>query len=336
MKVIGLKEVLIASLQLPGGMKALSETPEVARRANSIRIVGLLHEPIVRQRDMKLLIGRRRVAAYMRDGKDKILVKLVECSDEIAEIATLAENAEREHNPSKANEYYLAMAELIEKQGPPPTYTPGPGRPKTARAIADEMVAKAKGVTPQAIRMAKHRKKQREKKYEAAAEMPGEKPISEVEKWAPPVKTFGLELVPEWCAKVIVVQEKVDAIDILLKEALRTLTKLTREAYSDEPWCMRIYEQVSQAAAETRLMKPVSLCPYCKGLPRVSDECAGCRATGFMVKRDDHDIPPELLDEERLMVSFHGEIVEAQSLKLEDEPAPEPEPAKPANPWGLE
>lgn len=337
MRILSWDYVAISSMLLPGNWKQLvNEDAEVSKRAISIAKVGIIQEPVVRASDKRLIVGRRRVAAKAKLGDKEVLCKLIDCTDDEARLLETTENAEREHfSPDKqqANINILLDQLVAAEAGKTPLIPLGrPGRKKTVRTLAMEKVAKERGVRPETIRIQSWRHK---KAVDLANGMfPGGNPPQKLPPAVTvpaPIEQFGMQVSPAFVSQVAQIQSAIEGASKAMSKASGLLTTISR---SDLPLhddrLGRVHSQIQEASAALRGLRPVMLCPYCKGLGRVTERCVPCNKTAYITKSQEANVPPELLRSENPLVLVEGKIVEAGDVIEElvtDPVVEEPPPA---------
>lgn len=290
MNVIGLKEVTLATIHLPGDFKKRLDAPHVAERAKSISSSGLIHEPLVRRKGKKweVIAGLDRIAAHFVAQKDTVAVKVVECTDEEVQRIRREENVQRRHDKEEQSRL---MGELLE-QYTEEELVAEPEKPKKARARARERVATELGLATETIR-----KKEWEAEQQAVPA-------------GPPIKTLGMKLSEDFAKKVALAQRYIDATEGLLKRAQSNVTTMARELGMSFPQARleRLREEIHSQASHCRGLRPVSLCPWCKGLDGVQESCAACFGTAFITRSQEQAVPKELLDEDEPKVVVDGKV----------------------------
>jgi ParB-like chromosome segregation protein Spo0J len=299
MKWLGAKVIQLDTVKLPAGFAKRKKEPHVKELARSIEASGVIALPVVRAKPRELVAGGDRLAALMLLGIARHEVRLVEGTDAELEAVTLEENLCRR----RGDDYDAMTARLVEittgkveaeelpasladNSGEEPRK---PGRPKTAKGIAREEVAKATGRTPEAVRQAEKRAKTEEADAPLDVPMPA------------PVDTFDLDLpdqvVNDWFPRVRVAQEVLRDADRKIAGVLRRLTSdlkngsdIVVAAYS------RTYQAVHDAADAIRRAMPESVCPWCKAQLYLTPSCSGCGETGFVSLSTLEGISPELLE----------------------------------------
>lgn len=321
MNVIAIKNVRIDSLHLPGDWRKRLTRKSVKRLAESVEELAMLHEPIVRKETNELLTGMDRTAAHVLLKRDEIRVKMVECSDEEALMIRDHENSRRRHNEAGKVEIVepvmpalQAREKAIKAKGEHKTKERRPGRPKTARGMAYEQEAEARGIRPNSVRTQAWRER-------AKAER--EKQHKEQTKAKDPIYCFGMELDEAGLKIVIAMQQSLIEANGLIVNAQRELTQAmklpgaaTRLAF--------MKDTLSETANTIRDLVPTMLCPYCKWLEPVTKDCACCEGAGFIGKGKESGVPKELMDKNNLVVLHRTEMVPVGKFV---EPPPEPKAA---------
>lgn len=305
MKVIGIKTVKRSKLTLPGNWKEILARPSAAERGRSHEEMGgYLHEPIVRKVDGKLVLlaGRDRVAGTELQGLEEVTVKVVECDDAEAASIEEVENIERRHDPKEKNDLIAQrirrLAEMLEPDPPGKK----PGRPKGAKRKALEQVAAERGVKPRSVEQAERR---RRKKEEARlAGMLGD--VTDPDE--PCIRLVGVDVDEGDLKDIAKIQGFIDDSDKYLRQAARCLGEL---AAADLPFpesvLDRLREQVKEAGRVVRAVRPTVLCPWCKMVEGVVENCAACHTMGWVGPQEKGAVPEELWDEEHPRVILAGE-----------------------------
>lgn len=304
---LGVKTIRVKLIRLPGDFEALLKSPEVRVRQASIETWGLLQYPGVRKSDMTLVWGRKRVAAHILAGKDRIGVRLIDCSDDVKGILAEVENLERSmfapHEASAATARLVQMVEAFELR------KLQPGDPRNQKVLdrihrsARALVATTRGIKPKSVEMAERRTKRR-KEAEQIAQLEGPRP----KYLPPPFKTWA----------PMEQQDIADAMEIMLlgqdaanklSSAMGNMTKVLEAGLpvEDSQW-RTLREDARRLAEKMRSLIPDTQCPYCKGRPELRPECAGCLGVGYATKGQRAGMPKDLLDDERRIVFVKGKV----------------------------
>lgn len=281
MKTIGFREVQIDRLKLTGDFKKRLKAPHVKELSSSIdSSIGLLHEPIVRMErgaGMTLLAGNDRVAAHVLLKRTKVHAKLVQCTDDEARQIVATENAIRRHDPQEQRAAVLALTERLAEdiqRTNPEVPKAGPGRRKTAKGLAREMVAKQRGVTPDAIRLQQYRDKR--------SKEPVPTPREEV---VLPISNMGMDLSEEFIAQVGSVKNLLEEAARKVSGALRDLTSFANGTLPKHKARLdRCRENLQEQSDALRALIPESLCPFCKGIEKVTSQCGGCEGSAYITR----------------------------------------------------
>lgn len=310
MKTLEYKAVKLSTLKLPGGIRAFLQDKDEPM-AESIKELGILQPPLIRKEDGRLLCGRRRIAAAIAAGHETIWIKYVECTDSEAELATLSENAYRQHLSRK--EQTDLILEIVKKRAAnmkPEELTQGTtGRRRSAESLAMSQVAQQLGINENNLRVAKSRRK---KAKEGRSET----------RPAPQPKTF--ELVSLGAD----VSDELNSAASEVAELLGHATRLMRDARgriqaintplpgtSVQALCGSAEELIGALSA----LAPHSVCPYCKGLQELQKDCTGCDSAGWFGSGQLASAPTKLLDPDDVHVVVDGELTRAVDIFEEDE-----------------
>jgi ParB-like chromosome segregation protein Spo0J len=296
MEKLAIKEVEIGRLALPGDFRARVKLPRVAERARSIDDLALLQLPIVRKVDMKLISGTDRVAAHVHLGREVVEVQLVDCTDAELDEIRLTENVQRRHDPVEQREGVVELVKLYEAQvalDATPA-EPVPGKHNPAKAAARAKVAKQKGINPESVRKAE----QRARKKAAAGRKPAD------------LALLGIAVPDQDLAHMLSARDYMTEASNKMKAAKAALSGLDNSdvLFPRGRW-QQIYEQVSDAALFVRNAIPTGVCPYCKLIPLLRAQCAGCQATGYITHNQNDGVPPELLDQADHHVVWGGQLL---------------------------
>jgi hypothetical protein len=193
----------------------------------------------------------------------------------------------------------LAAEIEAERRDVPPE--PKPGRPKTARGEARELVARQLGTTPDAVRVAEARALAEEMITNICAVTP-----------TCPVETYGLPLVTDVEAEELrSVQAAVDEADQALRRAQAALKRV--EGVPLFRGAQQLLARVHEVAGEVRAKRPEAVCPSCKRIPSLMGDvrgCPGCGGVGFVARDALIYVADELkLGGDQAMVTRAGKLV---------------------------
>jgi len=321
MKKLSRADVKISKLKLPGDMRKRAESTQVSGLADSLTRVGLLHNPVVRKADKKVLSGRDRIAACMANGDETVEVLYVDCTDDEAAEIKIAENVYRRTYTADARARMIAdLYKRIQSETDSPSEPePGPrkrGRPKGARGKAITQVASEYGVSESAVLKA-----EREAKDKLNT------PVLES-----PINAFGLPLTNDFIAEMIIVRRYIDDSQVRTRTATASLTMLEKADTSVPIWRVQAIKESLQAVyQELQHLKPASVCPYCKGISPYQDECSACKKTGWVGSNIMEVCDPVLLSTEVPTIMVCGEIVPLSDVYTPDAdeaPADSEDPAE--------
>ena len=310
---VGWREVPIASLRLPGDWRQVLDAPGVPAMAESQKLVGILHEPIVRESDKRLLVGRHRVAAALHNGEEKVTVKLVECTDQEAELMAAIENGYRKHLSSEETRKlvdFLAerIAILRNEKGKETVLEPRrkKGRLKLPRTVAREMIAQAHNRTPEAQRKSEQRFAKKQKELMGAIDNDADLGINAP--WA--------ELDDDFKRQTNKVLHQTHDIRQLLSRAIGKLTQLVESGLPvHQARLNRLKEDLALCSKVMSGLMPSDLCPFCKGIEEVQKNCGGCAGTGYVTANQRDGVPKELWEVgEKAVVMVQGKMKPFESF----------------------
>jgi hypothetical protein len=319
MKIIGIKTVAIRTIVLPAGFRERMAHPRIAERAKSLERVGVLHEPIVRKSDMRLIAGRDRVASAMHAGWTEMPVKLVHCTDAEMREIEMVENAHRRHSADEQRDAMVRLLAFYTEQAQKEIWNQDPSTDaplvRPARMLAREKLANELGVQPASLR-------RRELRHKAAKQAQAEKKAPNNVRAPTPTETadhgvraIGMELDATFLAQTVRINEHLGRIEATLSTALRRLTQMRDEGL---PFAAqrhtRLYEAIQAVSAEVRATKPESLCPYCKGLEGAQETCTACLGAGWINAMQAVHVPHELwLEGERAVIHVEGGLISVKA-----------------------
>ena len=329
MKVLGWEEVPFAKLKYPGDWKKRLSDPAVPVHAKSQEVVGIIHEPLVRKSDWKLILGCRRVAGALYRGEEGAVFKLVDCTDEEAELLALFENAHREHMSSADQKRLIdliaeKMAILHTEREKETIAEPKKkrGRMKLPRTMARELIQEATGRTKEAQRKAEQRVKEQHK--ELAAKVDHDADIGIRSPWA--------DLDDDFRKATNEVVKMTHEAGQLLSRTLGRLTMLTDSGHPLHKGRLnQVKEEIAMAAKSLRGLIPTCLCPYCKGVAKLQEApCHGCFGAGYITEDQEPGVPKELWEvDDSAVVAISGKffpyapfVEEALAVKADEAPPP--------------
>jgi ParB-like chromosome segregation protein Spo0J len=334
MRVLSLSDVAIGRVNLPGDLRARMNHDSVIAMAESMNAGGLINEPVVRKHDMRLIAGRDRFAAALRLGWTNMRVKLVECSDEEADLWELEENVVRrnlvgEERDKLVQKAIEARTKALTRVAQGAEERRRPGRPETAKGRARKEVAERLGIKPESVRQAEIRARKRQERkaaHEVTLLSPGLRPADNVDPTppsAPELDDFGVLLDPEFSGLLVISQQEIDKARATVDRARQILAKGGELTGIQARRWRRAATALDEARELVKGLRPISLCPYCKGQQELVEGCAYCEGTAIRCRAQREDkLPEELLQRDPLMVMVNGKP--EPILFEEDAPAEAP------------
>jgi ParB-like chromosome segregation protein Spo0J len=288
--------VAITKLLLPGDWRKKLDAPGIPAMAASMKMVGVIHEPVVRESDWKLGPGAHRVAAALHNGESEVLCKLIKCTDDELELMCLIENAYRKNlTPPEEKKLVDQLAERIAimraEKGKETILEPlrKKGKLKLPRTEARELLAQVSGRSKEGQRKLEQRVEKR--KLEQIAKIDHDADIGIRSPWG--------ELDDEFRKKTNDVVRHTYESATLLSRALGRLTELSNSGLPLHRARMnRVREDLALLSSTLRGLTPTCLCPFCKGVEELQAlPCGGCMGTGYVTQNQEEGIPSELWSE---------------------------------------
>lgn len=318
MRYGGHKEVAIGKIIGPGDLKRRQATDDVKALAISIEKLGGEPQNAIVARKTKrgweIISGRDRYSALLliKAKKATIHVVLEATPLELLE-AEIEENLKRRDVDRDAlvAEMVRRAAKLLPQRSEADKLSGSTHkdneesrdvtRARTAEGEAREVVAKAMGTTPEAVRAATKRNTARE---EAAREVVGNGAGASTAAPAPaplPIEAHGHPFPAAYQVRVMIVLDALIACDKASQAAQRALTEM-ESVLTDLKWkpaeAQRLRELAKQLGAAARAARPAHACPYCwdDNEPRVADEprCKVCGGEGTLTDDQAKNVPPEV------------------------------------------
>jgi hypothetical protein len=311
------KDFKLTKIIGPGDLKKRQRTENVLQLAEGFKKYGRPFHPITLQktkRGLEIVMGRDRYAAGSLAGVSVIPAQLVLKATplELLEME-IEENLHRRDVDRDA-----LVAELVRRaklllpqrseadnlSGSTRGVTESPRRDTRARTEegeAREVVAKAMGTTPEAVRAAT--KRDAKAREEAAREDVGNGAgAPAAQKPAPlPIEAHGRAFPAGWAPRVVIVQDALAAVDKASQAALRALSEV-EQTFSDLKWrpavMQRLREMAKALGAEARAQRPTDACPYCcdSDTQRETDAplCKVCGGERTLTKEQAANVPAEV------------------------------------------
>lgn len=300
MIIVGIQELNVGRLVLPGYYPTLKTNPTVLALAANISANGLMHQPVVVRSTMAPIDGIKRIAAMHQILSKKLIdVQLVDLEEgedpqvlRVAVNAILAKGRDGELIQSMLD---AKVAEIVSAN--PMVPLSGQGRRKTAFGLAREEVAKALGISQRSIE-----RRIRPERPKKTAKLPVETLAPGPRIWDRPIKTMDLPVEPQWLEHVQETEDRYNRARLLLNQAAKLM--------SDAPGmsASAIREDLRRLASNIRQATPKSVCQWCKLAPPVRAECGRCGGLGW-VGADLPVMPPHLMDTVNYQVNYRGKAV---------------------------
>lgn len=329
MRILGTQAFPIAKISNQHEFSHLVSEQRIAKRAMSIKDLGLMHEVLIRAEDSKLVAGRDRTAAHMLLKLDVVQAKLIECTDLEAELYEVSENLERRHDSAEQSELQVRALNIyakIEEQRERLPAGAKPGRKKSPMGLARERLAEQRGIKPDSVKKAQFRAK--EKSREATiARVDAGKAMRDPRDAG--LMTLGIAVSAEFLAQAKVVDSYTSEAGANVRRAMSSITSLrnVEGLPLNNGMLQRLYDDLQDVAAKLKAARPYSLCPHCKGLAGVQDKCAGCVTLGYITVGQKDGVPRELwVEGPTAMVQTQGRILPMSSFiesQAEEVPAEE-------------
>lgn len=202
-----------------------------------------------------------------------------------------------------------AVTENVLEDYPEVPSTSPAGPKKTAKGFARDIIAEKDGVKSETVRMREYREAHR-------------KPV---------LTDIGMEMDPEWLAKVRVIQMAVDAVARLLSMAKGKMKTIMEDTETVPGRYKDLLSDLETLQRRVAWARPESLCPACKGLEKVTPGCAGCETLAWITKGQVQDVPKELWDEKEPKVNYEGKRVPVSTFFRGAPDGPTADEEKP--PW---
>lgn len=165
------------------------------------------------------------------------------------------------------------------------------GRPAQGRAAQRKLLAQKLGISERTVRR---------------AEANGEQAVALTTE----IDTIGMTVQEEFLVQVNEVAIYLRKAASHLRAAQQQLTYLANSTLGyPESRVQRLHELAQHATAAVLDAIPTSLCPYCKGLPGVIEQCATCLTLGYVGDGIRLHVDRELLDADNPMVMVSGRRV---------------------------
>ena len=286
------------------GLAGLLEDHDVKELAENIRQLGMAHDPMVRgdaSGSLVVVHGRRRIAAAVILGLELITVRVAQLTDDQAQHMALSENAYRRHSTRERHAMLLYLRETylgIAQQD-------GIRWPEKA---ADDWIAEQLGLDPQSVRRQARRGKRGPRKIH------GHRP--------PPFnfQAFGMQVPDTWREELAAIHTSAHRGAWNGKEIERCLQDMLSAGPVNGAKVRQLLDRAKKFQKALSELVPLALCPWCKGIEGLQEECPRCLATGWV--HSTAGAPPELLDAGDPCVVENGELRLVADITEDDEECP--------------
>ena len=292
MKWLDYRRMRVSAIKLPGEIAARMKEPRVAALAASTDELGgePMQAPTVNADTSPptLVAGRDRMAATLLR-KRKFVWDHVGVDWSPLELlkAEIHENLHRRHDDKAAlTARLIDKAEAVVLGQASKNSEPTLGRPKSTRQEARELVAKASGESPDAIKKADQRAKTREERSDVAQGDPANRSVRHETKPAP-IETNGKPLPVRMAIGLSQMIAEFGRLDHLMRQAQEMAGHFDMWSH---PATERIVRALHDAAVLVRAERPTHLCPACDG---ESQDCATCVGRGWVTKATFESAPKE-------------------------------------------
>jgi hypothetical protein len=349
--LIGQFSVEIDSMDFddPGAFIARTTSPHVLALWESIKEVGLLHHPMLRQSDLRVIHGEDRIAAHYAGGATEVACTLVECTDE--ELLTIRrhENAHRRDESAaellarvEAAEMELVLRGFANAALTPVAEPTLPFDPAVDAALGELLapdavsaIEDAPPMTPgqRAVherelsvaietltepRKAGRPKSRRGKALDQIAAEVGRTPNAvrkATERQAKKrelnvIELWGREQPPAWLDPVLEARAGFTDAAAKVQAAMAALTRLGSASQLRDGVLGAQHGALKEVGQQLRLCRPAALCAWCKNLRGVVGNCTACRGLGYLTEEELGQVPDKLKDPRVVMVEGRATRVE--------------------------
>jgi hypothetical protein len=293
----GYREVALRSIAGPGDVKQRQAAAHVQELARDIRELGdePINAPAVVKaaKAWKLIAGRDRYSALLLNGAKRCWVRVIdEATPQELHDLEVSENLHRrvdDRDKLIAERVRQVAARVVaERVGSVTNVTKLAGRPKSAEGEARERVAAALGTTPEAVKQALHRAKERDEAGEGVVSLATRGAGPSVPP-PPPIDLHGHELPDHVSIGLPIIVGAFDKADRLLRQAQAAIGELGMTSFSPGV-VARLKSTLHDLAAEVRAATPTDLCPYCNGN---LEACQACHGLGAVTRHVYESAPSE-------------------------------------------
>ena len=305
------EKVKMSMIRYPADIREYTMLDKVKDLAKSIEDVGLLHKIVLRYGTREIIAGRHRAAAYLilnqkygstpENKYRNIPARIIETTDIGAQLISMHENAQRNHNSVEKD---AAMEELVrlyheymKEDAKAEPYDAKGKKKKPSLKKAFEHVGNTLGLKPTTIKR-QHYKKKKQRKNENIG-----------------VKALGMEITRPFQVSANAIQKLVWDVEWHIKKCVEALNKLDRcklgfpIQVSD-----KIREDLRDSARFIHAFSPTHLCPYCKGLAAYQDNCQPCYGFGWVGSYVTNNVLEELMDEKQPCILINDQLTSLHDL----------------------
>jgi ParB-like chromosome segregation protein Spo0J len=320
-----------------------TKAPHVQALADSIKEVGLLHYPMLRQSDLRVIHGEDRIAAHYLSEIIDVPCTLVECSDE--ELLTIRKH-ENAHRRDESAAELLARVEAAEKELALMTNFDAFKEPDPALDVIDALAPDAVSAIEDAPPMTTEQRSTHERELARALQTLTE-PAAEPRKAGRPktrrgkaleqiaaevgrtpnavrkatereakkrelnvIELWGRAQPPAWLEPVLEARAGFTDAAAKVQAAMAALTRLGSASQLREGVLGAQHGALKEVGQQLRLARPAALCAWCKNLPGVVGGCAACRGLGYLTEEELGQVPDKLKDPRVVMVEGRATRVE--------------------------
>jgi hypothetical protein len=328
----------------PDAFIARTTSPHVLALWESIKEVGLLHHPMLRQSDLRVIHGEDRIAAHYAGGATEVACTLVECTDE--ELLTIRRH-ENAHRRDESAAELLARVEAAEKElqyvrdfvptisadchidtesvaaGVIQFYPGADGEllesvPWSVPSRDDLVSAVLAAEPTPEPRKAGRPKSRRGKALDQIAAEVGRTPNAvrkATERQAKKrelnvIELWGREQPPAWLDPVLEARAGFTDAAAKVQAAMAALTRLGSASQLRDGVLGAQHGALKEVGQQLRLCRPAALCAWCKNLRGVVGNCTACRGLGYLTEEELGQVPDKLKDPRVVMVEGRATRVE--------------------------
>jgi hypothetical protein len=292
----GEKVLELAKVNLPGDIRQLAVLPHVQAIAERLRLGTLAELPVVRRQGRwRVVTGVDIVAAHLVLQWPQMRARSVKCTDLEADLLALtyqSDGARDEEMKAGLVAKINAVREQLLRD--PPKAPPVRRRSELAQAV--KMVAKITKRDDVALLRLARRSLQNE--GEPSDPLPVKATIYDM----------GFVLPRHMLDAVSQVQMRLIGIKDGLSRAIRQIEL----ALSQKAALPALVSELKLSLwAQRELVSshyPRAVCPYCKLIPGVQEQCLQCAGVGWIVEAQMQAVPDKYWDREDRIVFYNGEI----------------------------